>query len=77
LVKEEIKKEIKDFLEFNEYEGTTIPSFCPSWQEHTQDNRNLLRQSFYCLLIRREDPELGKWRCLYSQQHDFSTPNVA
>jgi hypothetical protein len=31
-----------------------IPSFCPHRQEHTQDNGNLLRQSFYCLLIRRK-----------------------
>ena len=53
------------------------PSFCPHRQEHTQDNRNLLRQSFYCLLIRREDPEPGKWCCLYTLQHDVSAPDVA
>jgi hypothetical protein len=53
------------------------PSFCPRRQEHAQDNRNLLRQSFYCLLIRREDPEPGKWRCLYSLQRDVSAPDVA
>ncbi|EDL36790.1 mCG145558, partial [Mus musculus] len=46
-------------------------------QEHTQDNRNLLQQSFYCLPIRREDPEPGKWHCLYSPQHDISAPDVA
>jgi hypothetical protein len=55
---------------------TSIPSFCPRWQEHAQDNRNLLQQSFYCLLIRREDPKPGKWRCLYSPQHDVSAPDV-
>jgi hypothetical protein len=53
-----------------------IPSFCPRRQEHTQDNRNLLWQSFYCLLIRREDPEPGKWRCSYSPQRDVSAPDV-
>ena len=58
-------------------EPLPIPSFCPRRQEHTQDNRNLLRQSFYCLLIRREDPEPGKWRCLYSPQRDVSAPDVA
>jgi hypothetical protein len=51
-------------------------SICPRRQEHTQDNRNLLQQSFYCLLIRREDPEPGKWHCLYSPQHDVSAPDV-
>jgi hypothetical protein len=29
------------------------------------------------LLIRREDPEPGKWRCLYSPQRDVSAPDVA
>jgi hypothetical protein len=29
----------------------SIPSFYPCRQEYAQDNRNLLRQSFYCLLI--------------------------
>ena len=53
-----------------------IPSFCPRQQEYTQDNQNLLRQSFYCLLLRREDPEPGKWRCLYSPQCDVSAPDV-
>jgi hypothetical protein len=51
-------------------------AFVPARQEHTQDNQNLLGQSFYCLLIRREDPELGKWRCLYSPQLDVSAPDV-
>jgi hypothetical protein len=51
-------------------------SFCPRRQEHTQDNWNLLRQSFYCLLIRMEDSEPGKWRCLYSPQGDVSAPDV-
>ena len=37
---------------------------------------DLLRQNFYCLLIRREDPEPGKWSCLYSPQHDVSAPDV-
>jgi hypothetical protein len=54
-----------------------ILSFCPRQQEHTQDNRNLLQQSFYCLFIRREDPEPGKGRCLYSPQRDVSAPDVA
>jgi hypothetical protein len=30
----------------------------------------------YCLLIRREDPKPGKWRCLYSPQSDVSAPDV-
>ena len=36
--------------------ATYCPRYCPRQQEHTQDNWNLLRQNFYCLLIRREDP---------------------
>jgi hypothetical protein len=55
----------------------SILSFCPRRQQHNQDNWNLLQQSFYCLLIRREDPEPGKWRCLYSPQRDVSAPDVA
>jgi hypothetical protein len=34
-----------------------IPSFCPRRQEHTQDNRNLLRQKLYCLLLQEEESE--------------------
>jgi hypothetical protein len=33
-----------------------IPSFCPRQQEHTRDNRNLLLQKLYCLLLRRKTP---------------------
>jgi hypothetical protein len=33
-----------------------ILSFCPRRQEHTRDNRNLLRQKLYCLLLRRKTP---------------------
>jgi hypothetical protein len=29
------------------------------------------------LLTSQEDPELGKWRCLYRPQHDVSAPDMA
>jgi hypothetical protein len=29
------------------------------------------------LLTSQEDAESGKWRCLYSPQHDVSAPDVA
>jgi hypothetical protein len=54
-----------------------IPSFCPRQQEHTQDNQNLLRQKALLLTSQEEDPEPGKWRCLYSLQRDVSAPDVA
>ncbi|EDL18878.1 mCG144679, partial [Mus musculus] len=44
-----------------------ILSFCPHRQEHTRDNRNLLRQKLYCLLL-QEDPDPRKWSRLYSPQ---------
>jgi hypothetical protein len=60
----------------NDFYHDLSRAFAPRWQEQTQDNQNLLQQSFYCLLIRREDPEPGKWHCLYSLQHDVSAPDV-
>jgi hypothetical protein len=36
--------------------ATYCPSFCPHRQEHTQDNRNLLRQSFIAYFFRKETP---------------------
>jgi hypothetical protein len=54
-----------------------ILSFCPHWQEHTQDNRNLLWQKALLLTSQEEDPEPRKWCCLYSPQHDVSAPDVA
>ena len=37
--------------------STSILSFCPLRQEHTQDNRNLLWQKLYCLLLQEEESE--------------------
>jgi hypothetical protein len=36
-----------------------IPNFCPHRQEHTQDNRNLMWQKLYCLLLQEEE---SKWQ---------------
>jgi hypothetical protein len=38
-----------------------IPSFCPHRQEHAQDNRNLLRQKLYCLLL-QEQEKRSEWQ---------------
>jgi hypothetical protein len=43
--------------------------------------KNTLRTTgIFCgkalLLTSQEDPELGKWLCLYSLQHDVSAPDV-
>ena len=62
---------------FSEQRASPIPSFCPRQQEHTQDNRNLLRQKALLLTSQEEDPEPRKWRCLYSPQRDVSAPDVA
>ena len=39
------------------------------------DDRILLQQKLYCL-FRREDPEPGKWCCLYSPQRGVSAPDL-
>ena len=44
--------------------------------------KNTLRTTgIFCgqalLLASQEDPEPGKWRCLYSPQRDVSAPDVA
>ena len=44
---------------------------------HSGQPESSAAKSFYCLLIRREDPEPGKWRCLYSPQCDVSASDVA
>jgi hypothetical protein len=67
----EIPVTVLTFVAYN------IPSFCPRQQEHTQDNRNLLRQKALLLTSQEEDPEPGKWCCLYSLQRDVSAPDVA
>jgi hypothetical protein len=57
--------------------GNYCPSFCPHRQEHTQDNRNLLRQKALLLTSQEEDPKPRKWCCLYSPQRDVSASDVA
>jgi hypothetical protein len=37
----------------------SIPSFCPHQQEHAQDNRNLLWQKLYCLLLQEQEEKRG------------------
>jgi hypothetical protein len=51
------------------------PSFCPCRQVHTQDNQNLLQQSFIVYFSGRPRP--GKMALLIESQHDVSAPDVA
>ena len=52
-----------------------VPSYCSRRQEHTRTT-GFFCGKLYCFL-RREDPDPGKWCCLYSPQRGVSAPDVA
>ena len=53
----------------------TVPSYHSRRQEHTRTT-GFFCGKLYCSL-RREDPDPGKWCCLYSPQRGVSAPDVA
>jgi hypothetical protein len=64
-----------DGMQFPGFSVPLIPSYHSRWQEHTQIT-GFFCGKLYCFL-RREDPDPGKWCCLYSPQCGVSAPDVA
>jgi hypothetical protein len=51
----------------------TIPSFCSHWKEHAQDNRNLLQQKLYCLLLQEQEK---KWQNPVPFKENYPPPRM-
>ena len=49
------------------------PSFCSHWKEHAQDNRNLLRQKLYCLLLQEQE---RKWQNPVPFKENYPLPRT-
>jgi hypothetical protein len=60
---------------WNSSRSRSVPSYRSRRQEHTRTT-GFFSNKLYCFL-RREDPDPGKWCCLYSPQHGVSAPDVA
>jgi hypothetical protein len=54
-----------------------IPSFCPRRQEHTRDNRNLLRQKLYCFFSGGKTPTPENGVAYIALSHGISAPDIA
>jgi hypothetical protein len=53
--------------------SATYPELVSGWQEFTQTTRFFYGKAL--LLHLKEDPEQGKWRCLYTPPYDLSAPD--
>ena len=61
----------------NEMRKNFMSEYCVSLDRQERRNKPESSAAKALLLTSQEDPEPGKWRCLYSPQRDVSAPDVA